>query len=322
MFGLPEESTGKVGPADSAALVDLAAAQRAGLRMGTSSWSFPGWEGLVYDRRTSEQVLARHGLRAYARHPLFRTVGVDRTYYAPVSAEAFADYAAVVPEDFRFLVKAHQDLTMPWVPGHPRFGERRGTQNDRFLDAAYASDAVVGPFAEGLGQVAGPLLFQFPPLNVAAIGGPRGFALRLSRFLGALPRGCLYAVELRNVELLTPAYGDALAEHGAVHCLNAHPRMPSLLRQADLVGPAFLSAPAVVVRWMLSRSLDYEGARERYRPFDRLVDADPDTRESVATLVLAESRPTWVVVNNKAEGSSPLSVRALAERLARRLGKP
>jgi hypothetical protein len=82
----------------------------AGIHLGTSSWSFPGWTGLVYAPRgkkpASEQVLARHGLAAYAQHPLFRTVSLDRTFYAPLTAEEFARYAAQVPDTFRFVVKA------------------------------------------------------------------------------------------------------------------------------------------------------------------------------------------------------------------------
>src|SRR5688572_2460160 len=54
------------------------------LHLGTSSWSFPGWKGIVWDRDASEQLLAKEGLGVYARHPLFRSVGIDRTYYAPV----------------------------------------------------------------------------------------------------------------------------------------------------------------------------------------------------------------------------------------------
>ena len=34
------------------------------------------------------QKLARHGLEAYAKHPLLRTVGLDRTYYRPIGVEA------------------------------------------------------------------------------------------------------------------------------------------------------------------------------------------------------------------------------------------
>jgi hypothetical protein len=53
---------------------DLAPAMPALLRMGGSSWSYPGWQGLVWDKAYSERVLAQRGLNAYAEHPLLRTV--------------------------------------------------------------------------------------------------------------------------------------------------------------------------------------------------------------------------------------------------------
>jgi uncharacterized protein YecE (DUF72 family) len=320
MFGLPEEAAGIGAAVQDAELLALARELPGRIRLGTSSWSFPGWEGLVYDRRATEQLLARHGLRAYARHPLFRTVGIDRTYYAPIAAEVFTRYAGAVPDGFRFLVKAHEDLTQPWFPRHDRYGERQGQENPRFLDPSYAAEAVVDPFVRGLGDTAGPLLFQFPPLSVAGVGGPLGFAHRIHRFLEALPRGPLYAIELRNQELLTGAYADALNSVGACHCLNAHPRMPPVGEQVRRLGAAYFSAPAVVSRWMLNPRLEYAGAKERYTPFNQIVDGDPETREGITDLLIADRRPCYVIVNNKAEGSSPLSVRALASRLARRLG--
>ncbi|HEY6049979.1 MAG TPA: DUF72 domain-containing protein, partial [Thermoanaerobaculia bacterium] len=45
------------------------------VRFGTSSWSFPGWAGIVYSRRASASDLAKTGLIEYARHPLLGTVG-------------------------------------------------------------------------------------------------------------------------------------------------------------------------------------------------------------------------------------------------------
>lgn len=313
MFGLPEEAMGPVGAAAAdPGLEELGARIPANVFLGTSSWSFPGWEGLVYDRPASETVLARRGLRAYAKHPLFRSVGIDRTYYATVEAEVFRSYADAVPPGFRFLVKAHQDVTVPW------FGERAGKragENPRFLDADYATDAVVAPIVQGLGTKAGPLVLQFSPMNLAHLGGPGGFARRLRRFLLALPSGPLYACELRNRELLTSEYAAALRDAGAVHCLNAHPSMPTVGEQAQRLGDAFTAAPAVVIRWMLARPLDYQAAKGRYAPFDRIVDPDPGSREEIAGLLRQERRPAYAIVNNKAEGSSPLSVRALAERL-------
>jgi hypothetical protein len=72
---------------------------------------------------------------------------------------------------------------------------------------------------------------------------------------------------------------------------------------------------------MLHSGLAYEVAKDRYDPFDRLVDEDPDTRERITRAVfdaLLAERSAFVIVNNKAEGSAPLSVFKLAERIAGR----
>jgi uncharacterized protein YecE (DUF72 family) len=288
--------------------------------LGTSSWSFPGWHGLVYDRAATERDLARHGLAAYAQHPLLRAVGIDRTYYAPISTADFAAYASSVPEDFRFLVKAHVWCTAVYMPTSGARAGPRYTRNVHFLEPLYAATEVVQPCVAGLGNKMGPLLFQFPPQDVQAIGGPGRFAERLHRFLDALPRGPLYAVELRNANLLTAAYAEVLSDVAACHCFNGHPRMPTLHEQQRIVSAA--NAPALVVRWMQHRTLGYAAAGERYQPFDRLVDVDLPSRAAVATLCLAAlalNRPAYVIVDNKAEGSAPLSVCQLAAHLVAQL---
>jgi uncharacterized protein YecE (DUF72 family) len=303
-------------------LVSTAAALPAAVRLGTSSWSFPGWTGIVYAGSHSENLLARNGLAAYAHHPLLRCVGIDRTYYRPVDAETFTAYRAEVPDGFRFVVKAHEDLTLPRFPSHPRYGARSGRENPRYLDAAHARDAVVAPAVEGLGEALGPIVFQFSPEHPRGAEDARRFAERLESFLAALPRGPLYAVELRTRAFLTPRYADALACTGAVHCLNVHPSMPPLAEQWARV--AIEDGRAVVVRWMLGAGMKYEDARDRYAPFNRLVDEDPETRGEIAELsVRAAMReiPVYVVANNKAEGSAPLSLFALAREMARRRGR-
>jgi uncharacterized protein YecE (DUF72 family) len=297
--------------------VALAAALPDAVRLGTMSWSYPGWEGIVYRRPVAAKALARQGLAAYATHPLLRTVEIDRTYYQPLPADALAAYAAQVPDDFRFVVKAHEDCTVVRFPPHPRYGRRRGELNPLVLDPAYATDHVVGPTLEGLGTKLGVLLFQFPPQEVGDSGH---FCDRLHAFLRALPKGPVYAVELRNAELVTPEYGQALAAAGAVHCHNRWTAMPPIIQQARALPPA--TRRPLVVRWLLRPGDPYGEAGARYAPFDRLQDEDLDTRARIAGLVAraqAHRIPAFVTVDNKAEGCSPESIVRLAAEIAARL---
>ena len=196
---IPEPKREGVGPAPvSEELVELGRSLPDDVYLGGSTWSFPGWKDLVYDGKYTESKLAREGLAAYARHPLFRCIGIDRTYYAPIEAREFAEYAAQVPDGFRFVVKAHEACTVSRYPDRPRYGTVRGQVNPLFLEPSHAADAVVAPFVEGLGPKAGALLFQFSPQD---LGVPERFADELRAFLCALPRGPVYAVELPGHEI-------------------------------------------------------------------------------------------------------------------------
>jgi uncharacterized protein YecE (DUF72 family) len=287
------------------------------LRMGTSSWSFTGWRGLIYAGKPDQSRLANFGLGAYSAFPLFRTVGLDRTFYRPITREQFSDFAAQVPDDFRFLVKAHQVITRPHELD--RSGSVIGP-NPAFLDAAYTAERVIAPAAEGLGEKCGPILFQFSPMRLDTPNVATRLVDQIGLFLHGLPRGLLYAVELRNPELLTPAYAAGLNDAGASHCFNIHPTMPPLDEQADVVGQR--SGPATICRWMLSGRYGYEEAGERYAPFDRLVDEDPATRVMVAELAvraIGSNRPVYIIADNKAEGSAPRTIEKLGEAVLRRL---
>jgi hypothetical protein len=83
----------------------LAARLNPRIRLGASTWSYPGWAGIVWDEGPyTEAVLAKNGLAAYAQHPLLRCVGIDRSFYRPLTEAQYARYAGQVPDDFRFVV--------------------------------------------------------------------------------------------------------------------------------------------------------------------------------------------------------------------------
>lgn len=296
--------------------------------LGTSSWSFPGWQDLVYSRQYGEAQLARHGLEAYAQHPVLRAAGIDRGFYQPLAVADYARYASQVPEGFRFLVKAPA-LVTDAVTRRERGAPAE--DNAYFLDPAAAIDYFVAPAVEGLGERAGPLVFQMPPMPREWIQGEAALDTieRIGKLLEALPRvlgavAPVYAVELRNAELLTPRFVRMLRTHGARLCIGIHSRMPPAARQsvalhamdaADGEGDDWRLKGPLVVRWSLRSGFRYEEAKNRYAPFDRLVDPDIPTRGALAHLIhvaLRSGQPSFVIVNNKAEGCAPLSAIELA----------
>jgi uncharacterized protein YecE (DUF72 family) len=314
----------------------------ASVHLGTSSWSFPGWRGLVYEDEHTEARLARDGLHAYAQHPLLRTVGIDRGYYQALTAAEWTRYAHHVPEAFRFVVKAPSlvtDAVTRAAASGPSGGHASGP-NPRFLDAAWTADHLVIPAVEGLRRRLGPLVLQFAPIPSGLTRDPHALIARLADFVARLPRQHegiepVYAIELRNPELLTPRLVNALREVGARLCVGIHARMPGAARQAGALksmdAPSTEASPTddwrlagpLVVRWNLHAGLRYEQAKSRYAPFDRIVDPDLVTRGTLVHLIrvaLRSGQESFVIVNNKAEGSAPLScveiARALLDRAA------
>ena len=299
------------------AIADLAAAVPQLLHLGTSSWSFPGWKGLVWAADHSESTLARQGLAAYARHPLFRTVSLDRSFYRPLTASQYAAYAAQVPEQFRFVVKAPSLVTDAVV----RAAEGRGMQpNPAFLDPALAISEFVQPALEGLGQRIGALVFQLSPLPGAWLARLPEFFGQLETMLAALPPlpgGATVAVEVRDAQLLVPEFAALLKRTGATYCVGLHAKMPPIEAQLPMLR-ALWPGP-LVCRWNLHRkhgAYGYEEAKSLYEPFDRLVDPDPETRDVLARVIVATAAAgfhSFVTINNKAEGCAPLSVQELAK---------
>ncbi len=139
----------------------------------------------------------------------------------------------------------------------------------------------------------------------------------LGSFLAQAPRDFPVAVEVRDRKLLTERYATTLRDHGAYHVFNYWSRMPGLAEQMRVEG--LLDADLVMVRLLLPPGERYAELKDAYAPFDRLVAPQPRMRRDVirlAHLALERDAECYVLVNNKAEGSSPLTVEALAEELA------
>jgi uncharacterized protein YecE (DUF72 family) len=216
-------------------LADLAAN---GVLVGTSSWKYSGWRGMLYDEaryvwrgKFAESRFEKNCLVEYAE--VFKTVCVDAAYYAFPSAKSLEGLAAQVPKDFQFGFKVTDTITLKKYPNHPRFGARAGKPNDFFLNAELFERAFLKP-CESIRPHVGILMFEFSKFYRTDFENGRSFIAALDDFLGKLPKGWPYGIEMRNRTWLVPEYFECLARHGVTHVYNSWTDMPPIEEQMAL----------------------------------------------------------------------------------------
>lgn len=159
------------------------------MRVGTSGWSYKEWKGHFYP----EKLAAKDMLRYYAGH--FSTVEVNNTFYRMPRQNTLESWAADVPDDFSFVLKASQRIT------HMR----------RLQDVGEPVDYLVRN-AASLGAKLGPFLVQLPPYV-------RKDVPKLREFLNLLPAGMRAALEFRHASWFDDEVYTALGERDAALCV-------------------------------------------------------------------------------------------------------
>ena len=324
---------GPIPPADPD-LAELAAQLPPTLRFGCCSWTFRGWEQVYRREYSSDKMFHRHALVEYAAFPMFRSVEIDSTYYAPPEVQALRSYAhdiregvpgapvgdsaaasQIEPPDFNCALKVWSELTTVVFPRHRRFGARAGMRNPHFLDPSRFADTFVGPIEDANFGPLGPLIVEIPPIPRGAID-THLIATALARFLAQAPSGYRYAIEVRNPELLTERHFAILRDYGAAHVYTFHARMPPIAEQ--LKRCTVTEAPLAVCRLMLPPGASYQEQKDRFKPFSTIQEPQRAMRSDVVRLIREASMaeiPTYVYCNNKAEGCSPATAIAIARQL-------
>ena len=246
----------------------------------------------------------------------FPTVCGDFAFYQFPTSDYWRRLFGETPNDFLFGLKVPEDITVSTWPRHARYGTRAGRDNEGFLDPELFTVDFADRLRPHTARVA-TLIFEFGTFNKSTFQTPGDFMDRLDAFLGALPGGFRYAVEIRNPEYLSPTYFDLLSARNVAHVFNAWTRMPGLDDQAKL--PGAFTADFTVVRALLRKGRGYEDAVKTFEPYERLQEPNEAAREGMTEIVSrsrARKAPVFLFVNNRLEGHAPTTIEAVAERLA------
>jgi uncharacterized protein YecE (DUF72 family) len=254
-------------------------------------------------------------LKEYAAFPLFGTVGVDSSFYGPPTEAVLRSYAEQLPRGFPCVSKVWSQITVHTFT-KAQDPDRAGKANPDFLNPDLFIEEIYEPHQRYFSANTGPFVFEFQTIAKSSGISPQRFADRLDEFLSALPREGQYAVEVRNDDFLTPMYFAVLREHGVAHVFNSWTRMPPIGHQLDL--PGSISASFIVARALLRPGRTYNEAVDAFAPYDRIREPNPKLRRDLVRLVQAavnQRIPAYLLVNNRTEGSAPLTIAAIAEML-------
>ncbi len=159
------------------------------LYVGTSGYSYKEWKGTFYP----EDLPQKQMLRYYGEH--FTTVEINNTFYRMPNEALLEGWGAEVPENFKFVLKAPQQITHI-----KRLKETDGSVSHLFN------------VARRLGARLGPVLFQLPP-------NMKKDAARLRDFLALLPAEHRAAFEFRHQSWFDPEIFALLRERQAALCI-------------------------------------------------------------------------------------------------------
>lgn len=266
------------------------------LRIGTCSWKYPSWEGLVYSRAEGIDFLEEYSNK-------FSTVEIDQWFWTLPDRVTAAQYASVVPPDFSFTVKVPQAVTLTHL--RPRGGEESGRENPDFLSPRKFAEILER--LEPLAQRIGVLMLQFEYLNRKKMPSEGAFLERLEAFAASVPRSVPLGVEIRNPNWLDAAYFGFLKRNRLVPVFLQGYYMPQVTAvYAKVRG---LVEGTVVIRL---HGTDRGGMEERTgQRWDRIAaprDAELDGIRAMVDDLLVRGAAVYLNVNNHYEGSAPLTI--------------
>jgi uncharacterized protein YecE (DUF72 family) len=289
------------------------------LRIGTCSWKYDSWKGLVYD--AGKTYRAQDYLADYARR--LTTVEVDQWFWSlfpqsirlPEKSDV-KRYAESVPGGFVFSIKAPNALTLTHFYSKLSGAEKdfAGQPNKAFLDNGLLERFLER--LEPLGKKRGPLMFQFEYLNKQKMATKEAFFEAFGAFIEKAPQGVAYAVEIRNPNYLCKPFFDFLAAHklGFVY-LDGYYMPP--------IGKVFEEHQPHTARFSIIRLHGGDRGeieKETGEVWNRIVAPKPEALQAAARITVENIRQkikTIVNVNNHFEGSAPLTIGRFLDVLGR-----
>lgn len=283
------------------------------LHIGTCSWKYESWRGLIYPRDGTLNYL-----REYSKH--YHTVEIDQWFWSLFGEDTAVlpkpavvkEYAQSVPEDFVFCVKVPNSITLTHHYSKGRNEPLRANPcflsvplMERFLDS-------LAPLKRHLG----PLVFQFEYLNKKKMNSLGEFINRFGTFVRQLPAGYDLFVEIRNPNYLKQPYFDFLDSNELSHVFMHGYYMPPIFEIYDRFKSKIKKRTVLRLMGPDRKEIETRSGKS----WDAIIapkDQDLVLLKTMLDDLAARHVETFLYVNNHFEGSAPRTIARIAEALKR-----
>lgn len=187
------------------------------IRLGTCSWKYDSWKGIVYSEKYSKNYLKEYTKK-------FNTVEIDQWFWSLFSPskvilpqkKVVEEYKSSVPKDFYFTIKVPNSITLTHFYKESKDDELQINPHFLSIDLFNQFLDAIQPIQNQIGC----LIFQFEYLNKQKMKSLAEFQNRFSEFKRQIkddtpPVG----IEIRNPNYLNEKYFEFLSEQKIVPVL-------------------------------------------------------------------------------------------------------
>jgi len=270
------------------------------IKIGTCSWKYDSWKGLVYSDNVGKDYL-----REYSKH--YDLVEVDQWFWSLFKdkvvlpkPDVVAEYVASVPKDFRFSIKVPNAITLTH-----QYGKGALKPNPNFLSNDLMEDflQLLSPMFKQVNS----LIFQFEYLNKQKMPDQSVFQERLQEFCQNLPPKFHYCIEIRNQNYLNNRYFEFLETNKLSHVFMQGYWMPSIFQVYGHFKD-YIKRHTVIRLHGPDRKGMEQLAKTKWNAIVDPKDGELHNLSNMIHSLLAKEVKVTLNVNNHYEGSAPMTI--------------
>jgi len=282
------------------------------LRVGTCSWKYDSWRGMVYS--DAEKI---NYLKEYSAY--FNTVEIDQWFWSLgeknvrlPKPEIVRAYNLSVPKEFKFSVKIPNSLTLTHFYQKNKMDPIK--PNRHFLSSELFDQFLYS--IDDLKENLGPLMFQFEYLNKQKMKSQIDFQSQFSGFLQSVYFDHQIGIEIRNPNYLNKNYFEFLKTNNLIHVFLEGYYMPPIYEVYNKFKDFIKNT--VVIRL---HGPDRKGIEKKSGgSWDKIIEPKDKELSYIIDMIkdlLSLEVDIYLNVNNHYEGSAPLTISKIKDSLKR-----